>query len=292
MRAYLTIIRDAFHAAIAAKLLYVMLAVIALFLLALLPLGYPETLSYYVRIDEIRDPVGIARRLVQAGTESENETQGPLRSLWNSLSDRQRERLQETVTAIDSGSDSGVMRLSRIDELRDRLHEAINAVVKGESFIESVPLDAWGLDQEGAELAEIQPASRNADQTRRLHRLALESLFPVELARSGQTMLRFSYLGWVPFEDLGVSRSQLRSVTTELIPSILDKFVLSLGVLISILFTANMVPEMLEPGSLNLLLSKPIRRSGLFLSKFIGACAFTTLNATFLFTGLWMILGW
>jgi hypothetical protein len=49
---------------------------------------------------------------------------------------------------------------------------------------------------------------------------------------------------------------------------------------------------MLDPGSLHLLLSKPIARSLLYISKFLGGCAFVLLSATYLFVGMWLIFGW
>ena len=48
---------------------------------------------------------------------------------------------------------------------------------------------------------------------------------------------------------------------------------------------------MLEPGSLNLLLSKPVHRWGLLLAKYIGGCVFILLCATLLFVGLWLWMG-
>jgi hypothetical protein len=48
---------------------------------------------------------------------------------------------------------------------------------------------------------------------------------------------------------------------------------------------------MFEPGSITLLLSKPVSRSLLFTAKFLGACAFVFLNVTFLIVGLWLIVG-
>jgi hypothetical protein len=51
------------------------------------------------------------------------------------------------------------------------------------------------------------------------------------------------------------------------------------------------VPQMLDPGSIHLLLSKPITRGALYLSKFLGGCAFVFLSSAYLFIGLWLILG-
>ena len=64
-----------------------------------------------------------------------------------------------------------------------------------------------------------------------------------------------------------------------------------LGVLIAILVTAPMVPQTFEPGAIDLLLSKPVSRSLLFLTKFFGASTFILLNSIYLIGGMWLIAG-
>ena len=58
-----------------------------------------------------------------------------------------------------------------------------------------------------------------------------------------------------------------------------------------IVVTANVIPQMFDPGSLNLLLSKPITRSGLYLTRFAGGCTQIAICAAYLFTGTWLWLG-
>ena len=64
-----------------------------------------------------------------------------------------------------------------------------------------------------------------------------------------------------------------------------------LGVLIAILVTAPTVPQTFEPGAIDLLLSKPVSRSLLFLTKFFGASTFILLNSIYLIGGMWLIAG-
>ena len=52
------------------------------------------------------------------------------------------------------------------------------------------------------------------------------------------------------------------------------------GMIAAILVTSTVIPQMFEPGSITLLLSKPVSRSLLFSAKFLGACAFVFLNVT------------
>src|SRR5262249_47004641 len=63
------------------------------------------------------------------------------------------------------------------------------------------------------------------------------------------------------------------------------------GVLAAILVTSPIMPHIFEPGAIDLLLSKPISRSLLFLTKFAGGCAFIALNAAYFIGGLWALSG-
>ena len=53
----------------------------------------------------------------------------------------------------------------------------------------------------------------------------------------------------------------------------------------------SLIPRTFEPGEISLLLSKPVHRSFLFLTKFLGGCAFTLICAALLVTGIWILLG-
>jgi hypothetical protein len=58
-----------------------------------------------------------------------------------------------------------------------------------------------------------------------------------------------------------------------------------------VLVTASMIPQTFEAGAADLLLSKPVYRSWLFLAKFFGGCAFIAINAAYFIVGVWLILG-
>ena len=64
-----------------------------------------------------------------------------------------------------------------------------------------------------------------------------------------------------------------------------------LGILLSVLATASLVPRMLEKGVIDLLLSKPVSRPALFLSRYLGGVAVATVNLVYLVGGLGLILG-
>ncbi len=62
------------------------------------------------------------------------------------------------------------------------------------------------------------------------------------------------------------------------------------SILLSLFATANLIPNMLERGSVELLVSKPLTRPLIFLARFIGAQSVMALNVTYLIAGSWLVL--
>lgn len=64
------------------------------------------------------------------------------------------------------------------------------------------------------------------------------------------------------------------------------------GIFLSIFATASLIPNMLEKGSIDLLISKPLSRTQIFLARFLGAQTIMTFNVVYLIGGTWLILSW
>jgi ABC-type transport system involved in multi-copper enzyme maturation permease subunit len=105
-----------------------------------------------------------------------------------------------------------------------------------------------------------------------------------------RTGIAFSYLGWST-DPQPATRAQTTQLIEFIVAKIIDYFVGTLGVFVAILVTSPIIPQIFEPGAIDLLLSKPVSRSLLFLTKFFGGCAFITLIAAYFITGLWLIAG-
>ena len=69
-------------------------------------------------------------------------------------------------------------------------------------------------------------------------------------------------------------------------------FLYPLAILMSVFATASLVPRMLEKGTIDLMLSKPITRPALFLSRYAGGVLTAALNLLYLTLGLAVILAW
>lgn len=63
------------------------------------------------------------------------------------------------------------------------------------------------------------------------------------------------------------------------------------GLFLSIFSASSFIPNMLEKGSIDLLLSKPVSRAQIILGKFFGGFAIVLLNIAYLVIGLWLLIG-
>lgn len=64
----------------------------------------------------------------------------------------------------------------------------------------------------------------------------------------------------------------------------------NLIIFFSLISAASFIPSMLEKGTIDLLISKPISRMNIILSKFFGAVIFIFLSMVFLLGSMWLIL--
>ncbi|MCK9212285.1 MAG: ABC transporter permease subunit [Ignavibacteriaceae bacterium] len=68
-------------------------------------------------------------------------------------------------------------------------------------------------------------------------------------------------------------------------------FVLSFGFLLSIFACASFIPSLLEKGTIDLFLSKPVSRAQLLLGKYLGGLLIFFLHIFVLICGIWFIAG-
>ena len=300
MRQYFAIIKDSFRAAMASRVLYVLLALITILLLALAPFHYSETLDWkLVYQQHVRDPGALIDQIIERKDDPKHPEVARVWELFpKSLQAKvikAAKDIKETSTAAATDPAQGMVEQQKglaIFDTHQEVIEGLNDVIKDPDFYRPEDWKRIRLASEIKELiAEIEK-SPSTNQSRRLNRLLMGRAFRAQITKGAETSIAAWYGPW-PFEmlDLPMTRAQMGGYVVSAIPGILDKFVLSIGLAIALLVTASIIPETFEPGSLNLLLSKPISRSGLFLSKFVGGCVFIALCATYLFVGIWLWLG-
>ena len=285
MRPYFAIIKDSFRAAWASRVLYVLLGLITLLLLAVAPLHYQESLDWkLIPSDYIREFGAISERLF----DNKDSTDTPLvGQIWQSFPQGLRDDI--TSTFEQPGNKRNNPNKRNMDMFNELIGE-LNNVIKDHDFFAQADLSQLGLDEE---IKSARQDNRSIESQRRLNRTIIAKVFSPLIEASDKTSMTAYYGPWrLGFLDsLGASKGQFASGIAAYIPGILDKFVLSIGLAIAIVVTASIIPETFEPGSLNLLLSKPVSRGGLYIAKFIGGCVFISICATYLFTGIWLWLG-
>lgn len=64
------------------------------------------------------------------------------------------------------------------------------------------------------------------------------------------------------------------------------------GLFISIFSVSSFIPHLLEKGTVDIFLSKPISRPQLILGKYLGGIVVVLINVLYLVVGIWILTGW
>lgn len=68
-------------------------------------------------------------------------------------------------------------------------------------------------------------------------------------------------------------------------------FLYTFGMFLAVFASSGLIPSVLEPGRIELLLSKPLSRTHILLGRYAGNILVVFLNSAFLVLGVWTILG-
>jgi DNA-binding beta-propeller fold protein YncE len=205
--------------------------------------------------------------------------------------DKDKDKKNQGRRRVRIGEDGG---------LAERLPEILNKALRKDDFYNE---EAWKkvvLGEEAQDLKKQGLSKLTADERGRFNRLALEAAFRGSFEASPRTEFKYTLFGYnvgngeiIPaFNAPSLNtRARFEESLMNWVRFILAWFVGAIGVFISILITSSIVPDTFDTGSLHLLLSKPLTRTMLFLSKFTGACVFTLFSACVLLGGVFLILG-
>ncbi len=279
MGPYLAVLSDSFRAAWSSRVLWVALVAIWILLGVLAPIGYREDFTTDFRGGDFRNATRLKALLAQGLVDPESQDQAIGR-----IAAKLPEDLRRELTRVGNG-----------DEVRiwySVLSDGLNQLLDDESWYDAA---AWKSSHRLRELRELDPMPTDQlsnSLRRRRARLRLESVLPgVFQSRSSRSII-ITYAGMDFPTPVAVDKPQFVIVVNQFVmPFIIDWALGFALVLLGILVTAPIIPDMLQPGSLHLLLSKPISRPMLLLSKFIGGCSFVFLCVVQLIVGLYLIAG-
>lgn len=295
MRPYLAIIKDSFRAAMASRVLYVLILLITILLLALAPLHMRETLDWELnRQTNVKKPERLLRQIVE---KHDQEGQQPIARIWELLPQKTRKKMIEIVerpedTGLgDPDVPGSTPKVIEDIHTYDELIVQLNGIIENPNFYRPEDWEGRNLPSEADDLIENGVSGLSEIRKKRLNRLLVSSAVAPSIDTGNETALDFHYAIWRIPITVGITHQQFAQTLTAELPWYFEKLVLSVGLLIAIIVTANMIPETFESGSLNLLLSKPISRWGMYTSKFFGGCVFIALCAAYLFIGIWLWMG-
>ena len=287
MHAYFAIIRDAFREAFSSQVLWLMLLLITLALVAIFPIGLREKVAVGVHERDVESWPSLGVALIRASSDQDT----PAKKLWSLLSEESQKAATGLADATKSQPKQGdVAAFIQVNVNRDILHRGINEALSGRNWYDSKLFRGMKLRDEAQELLKKYD-SLDERSIKRVNRLLFEGTFPSLVRASGAKSLHAHY--W-PFESDFELRGSPEEIREEIPKQVTFVFDYSAGiavVFIGFLITAPILPQMFETGSLHLLLSKPLSRSLLLLSKFSGGCLFVAICSGYAMLGLWAYFG-
>lgn len=283
MRPYLAILIDSFREAVHSRVLWVVLFSITLVFALVFPLGRGERATTGLRPRDVLSWPQFAQRLVTAG-QDEEAASSPARHIWDKLDENARSQLRGLVEKNEPEGDFQFTVFHVSEELEKQLNDP--------DWYDADAFKKVKLSREGRDLQRRSEKGETLTdlEKRRLNRLAIEGAFPETIAFSPAKSATI-YYGFFWQQPLPVTQEQADDWLATQMVYIVDYTFGIFGVLVAILMTASIIPQMFEPGSLHLLLSKPVSRSLLFLTKFFGGCAFALVTVTYFALLLWIFLG-
>ncbi|MDB4338913.1 ABC transporter permease [Rubripirellula sp.] len=275
---YLAVLRDSFRAAFASRVLWIAFVAIWILLSALAPIGYREEFTTQFRPQDFYNGTRLKAMLAQGLVDPEVADQ-PIGRIAAAMP----EDLAKQLRRVGEGDE--VRILLRV------LAGALNLCLDEESWFDR---DAWKETLQFRELRELEAMSDPLEESlrRRRARLRLEVALPGVFETRAARSIRLTYAGLDFPANFSTDKTQFLILLNQyVLPVIIEWLMGFVLVFLGILVTASMIPEMLQPGSLHLLLSKPVSRSLLLISKFVGGCAFVFLCVSQLVAGLYLIAG-
>jgi ABC-type transport system involved in multi-copper enzyme maturation permease subunit len=263
---FLAILKDSLREATDAKTLYFMLALSGLVLLFLAGISYrPVTVEQEVRARM----VGLPLQATQPGANASRPPRSEVRNFSRDggAPGKPWEGTQhfQFVYVFEQPQDLAQFR-------KPPPGQVVNDLTRGLSI----------LDREKTQVTEAPAANDHEivyDVTTGIRAEEIEA-WPHETAL-------FYGLLWLPAEF----RAPLGVQVHLIMNAIVNRMGAGLAMLISTLITAFFIPNMLQKGTVDLLLVKPISRPTLLLCKFVGGLTFMFLNTVPIIVGIWLVVG-
>ncbi|HVX13719.1 MAG TPA: ABC transporter permease [Pirellulales bacterium] len=276
MRPYLAIIKDSFREALASRVLWILLVLNTIVLLLVAPLGLAERTGIVFTPNDITDGKELLNKIKRQEAEQQPS---PGKQIWALLSDDYKAELAPEGEKPRRPRWPGAIYIQLPGEL--------NQVITSPKLYDAEAWSGIALSNDARDLLGQGIDQLDEEDVARLNRLLLEAAYPDEIAVSREKAVAVSYLIWNWFKW----PSSKKAAVDWLIGRLQWFFCGVVGVFAGILVTASIIPQTYAAGAIDLLLSKPISRSLLFLTKYVGGCMFVLVSSAYVIVGLWLIAG-
>ena len=279
MTPYLAVLKDCFREALASRILWLLTGLITLVLfVGLAPFTLLEESAARFQRNEFRNGPEFLKFLASQETSREPTA---ARRIWSRLPDSLRHRLH----------DASNENVNEQVEILFAVRGELNGMLNSNDLYDPAAWTPRMLTGEAKRLQERGAANLSEEELRRLNRMLIDAAFPDYILPAPGKVLYAAWFGYRLGTPLPFEPKQLPLLVNFALAALTTFLAGILGVFIAILVTAPTVPQTFEPGAIDLLLSKPVSRSLLFLTKFFGASTFILLNSAYLIGGMWLIAG-
>ncbi|MCC6509994.1 MAG: ABC transporter permease, partial [Pirellulaceae bacterium] len=135
-------------------------------------------------------------------------------------------------------------------------------------------------------------SQRSPTEIEFLNRQLMRISYSADLRAPRGEAVWFGYAGIKIGNQLPLGRTEVNKFIEGIALQIIIRFGLSfIVVFVGLIITSPMIPETFRSGSLHLLLSKPVARPLIYLTKFIGGTLFVLINIAYLLIGLYLLVG-
>lgn len=286
MNQFIAIMKESLWSTLATKLLYFEVLGVLLLLIGVFPFSYEEQVRYKVVREEVRQPVETIKVWVAA---AERPNESVAKTLWGALPENNQTRLKELNSRVAENEPRNRNPNQRNRDQRQAVIEALNYLIT-ETRLWDDPAWADRIDNRQTKRLWDQRSSLSDEYLKRLNRMLVQEGLRGQLTVPPESNAMLTYAG-MELYAMPISGVGLSEMIRLWLPFILDKLFLTIGVLLAILVTSTAIPQMLEEGSLYLLLSKPQTRLFLLLSKYVGSGILILIISTIFLSGVWLILG-
>lgn len=286
MKPYLAILIDSYWETVTSKVLWALLIGWSLLLAGLAPFGYITESSYRIARGDVYNRVGLAQKLAKGLSPQGSPSQ---KAISNKLSPG----LQKQLTAAAAVSDSPERndRFAKISA-REMVSE-LNVILNNRELYDPDSFPTAGNRQRLKPIVEKAASDRSEAEVETLNRTLLDVVYSADIASPRSEQLWIGYAGIKLGDALPYDRAKINLFVERVALEIIIRLGLSfVAVFVGLIVTSPMIPETFRSGSLHLLLSKPVSRPLIYLTKFFGGTLFVLVNIAFLLAGLFLLVGW